>query len=68
MQYPASFALAAGLFLSTIVEFVGLWALFNRFEPRGLESPRGAVYATVNIRLPSPTRSREGSGYSARST
>jgi ABC-2 type transport system permease protein len=33
MQYPTSFALLSlGQFLSTIIEFVGIWALFNRFQ------------------------------------
>jgi ABC-2 type transport system permease protein len=52
MQYPASFALLAlGQFLSTIVEFVGLWALFSRFESLvGWTLPQVALfYATVNI-------------------
>lgn len=33
MQYPTSFLLLAlGQFLTTIIEFVGIWALFDRFQ------------------------------------
>jgi ABC-2 type transport system permease protein len=52
MQYPASFVLLSiGQFLSTIVEFVGIWALFRRFEGLGSWTlPQVAVfYGTVNI-------------------
>jgi ABC-2 type transport system permease protein len=52
MQYPASFLLlSAGQFLSTIIEFVGIWALFSRFESlAGWTLPQVALfYATVNI-------------------
>ena len=52
MQYPASFVLLSiGQFLSTIVEFVGVWALFNRFQSLGdWTLPQVALfYGTVNI-------------------
>jgi ABC-2 type transport system permease protein len=52
LQYPASFALLSlGQFLSTIIEFVGLWALFQRFHTIvGFALPQVALfYATVNI-------------------
>jgi ABC-2 type transport system permease protein len=52
MQYPASFVLLSiGQFLSTIVEFVGVWALFHRFESlHGFTLPQVALfYAAVNI-------------------
>jgi ABC-2 type transport system permease protein len=33
MQYPGSFLLLSlGQFLTTIIEFIGVWALFNRFQ------------------------------------
>ncbi len=36
LQYPASFVLLSiGQFLSTIIEFVGVWALFSRFQSLG---------------------------------
>jgi ABC-2 type transport system permease protein len=52
MRYPASFLmLSAGQFLSTIVEFVGVWALFDRFQNLGSWTlPQVALfYGTVNI-------------------
>lgn len=52
LQYPGSFALMAlGQFLSTIIEFVGLCALFDRFRSIvGFSLPQVALfYATVNI-------------------
>jgi ABC-2 type transport system permease protein len=52
MQYPSSFfLLSLGQFLATIIEFIGIWALFGRFG--GLlhwSLPQVALlYATVNI-------------------
>jgi len=52
MQYPASFLMvSAGQFGATIIEFIGIWALFARFH--GLAHWRlGEValfYGTVNI-------------------
>src|SRR5688572_32598133 len=33
MQYPASFiATSLGAFLSTVIDFIGIWALFARFR------------------------------------
>jgi ABC-2 type transport system permease protein len=52
MQYPASFVLLSiGQFLSTIVEFIGIWALFSRFQSLGgWTLPQVALfYGTVNI-------------------
>jgi ABC-2 type transport system permease protein len=52
MQYPASFLLLSiGQFLSTIVEFVGIWALFGRFQHLGgwTLSQVALFYGTVNI-------------------
>jgi ABC-2 type transport system permease protein len=52
MQYPASFLLQSlGQFLSTIIEFVGVWALFSRFQSlMDWTLPQVALfYATVNI-------------------
>ena len=52
MQYPASFVLLSiGQFLSTIVEFVGIWVLFRRFQGLGgWTLPQVAIfYGTVNI-------------------
>jgi len=52
MQYPASFALlSVGQFLSTVVEFFGVWALFTRFQGLGdWTLPQLALfYGTVNI-------------------
>jgi ABC-2 type transport system permease protein len=52
MQYPASFLfLSLGQFLSTVVEFVGIWALFDRFQSLvGWTLPQVALfYGTVNI-------------------
>jgi len=52
MQYPASFVLLSiGQFLSTIVEFIGIWALFGRFQTLGgWTLPQVALfYGTVNI-------------------
>jgi len=52
MQYPFSFLLlVVGQFLATIIEFVGLWALFSRFDSLlGWTLPQVALfYATVNI-------------------
>jgi ABC-2 type transport system permease protein len=52
MQYPLSFLLLLlGQFLATIIEFVGLLALFGRFDSvRGWTLPQVALlYATVNI-------------------
>jgi ABC-2 type transport system permease protein len=52
MQYPASFVLLSiGQFLSTIVEFIGIWALFSRFHSLGSWTlPQVALfYGTVNI-------------------
>jgi ABC-2 type transport system permease protein len=51
MQYPASFVLlSVGQFLSTIVEFIGVWALFSRFQSLGdWTLPKVALfYGTVN--------------------
>jgi ABC-2 type transport system permease protein len=51
MQYPVSFILlSAGQFLSTIVEFIGIWALFSRFQNLGdWTLPQVALfYGTVN--------------------
>jgi ABC-2 type transport system permease protein len=51
MQYPASFVLlSVGQFLSTIVEFIGVWALFSRFQSLGdWTLPQVALfYGTVN--------------------
>jgi ABC-2 type transport system permease protein len=52
MQYPTSFLfLSLGQFLSTIIEFVGISALFNRFQSLGEWTlPQVALfYGTVNI-------------------
>ncbi len=52
MQYRASFLmLAAGQFLITGMEFVGIWALFDRFGSlRGWSLPEVALlYGTVNV-------------------
>src|SRR5215467_12110378 len=52
MQYPASFVLLSiGQFLSTIVEFIGIWALFGRFQTLGgwTLSQVALFYGTVNI-------------------
>jgi ABC-2 type transport system permease protein len=52
MQYPASFVLLSlGQFLTTIVEFIGVWALFRRFQTLGDWSLAQVAlfYATVNI-------------------
>jgi viologen exporter family transport system permease protein len=52
MQYPASFLmLTSGQFLTTITEFVGIWALFSRFgNVMGWTLPQIALfYGTVNI-------------------
>src|SRR5215472_10991458 len=52
MQYPASFVLLSiGQFLSTIVEFIGIWALFGRFQGLGgwTLSQVALFYGTVNI-------------------
>ena len=52
MQYPASFVLLSlGQFLSTIIEFIGIWALFRRFAHLAYWTlPQVALfYATVNI-------------------
>jgi ABC-2 type transport system permease protein len=52
MQYPSSFlSLLIGQFLATILEFIGLSALFARFEHLlGWTLPQVALfYATVNI-------------------
>lgn len=52
MQYPASFLmLFAGQFLTTIIEFIGIWALFSRFETlMSWTLPQVAFfYGTVNI-------------------
>ena len=52
MQYPASFLfLSLGQFLSTVVEFVGIWALFDRFQNLvGWTLPQVALfYGAVNI-------------------
>jgi ABC-2 type transport system permease protein len=51
-QYPASFVLLSiGQFLSTIVEFIGIWALFSRFQTLGgWTLPQVALfYGTVSI-------------------
>ena len=52
MQYPASFVLLSiGQFLTTIIEFIGVWALFNRFQSLGDWSLAQVAlfYGTVNI-------------------
>jgi ABC-2 type transport system permease protein len=52
MQYPTAFLLLSlGQFLSTIIEFVGIWALFNRFQSLlDWTLPQVALfYGTVNI-------------------
>jgi viologen exporter family transport system permease protein len=52
MQYPASFVLLSiGQFLSTIIEFIGIWALFSRFQALGgWTLPQVALfYGAVNI-------------------
>jgi ABC-2 type transport system permease protein len=52
LQYPASFVLLSiGQFLSTIVEFIGIWALFGRFQDLGgwTLSQVALFYGTVNI-------------------
>jgi ABC-2 type transport system permease protein len=52
MQYPASFLmLALGQFLTTIIEFIGIWALFSRFERlMDWSLPQVAFfYGTVNM-------------------
>jgi ABC-2 type transport system permease protein len=52
MQYPASFVLLSiGQFLSTVIEFVGVWVLFHRFESlQGWTLPQIALfYGAVNI-------------------
>jgi ABC-2 type transport system permease protein len=52
MQYPASFMLLSlGQFLSTVIEFVGIWALFDRFQNLvDWTLPQVALfYGTVNI-------------------
>ena len=52
MQYPASFGLLSlGQFLTTIVEFIGVWALFNRFQSLGnwTLAQVALFYGTVNI-------------------
>jgi ABC-2 type transport system permease protein len=52
MQYPASFVfLTLGQFLSTIVEFIGIAALFNRFQNLGgwTLAQVALFYGPVNI-------------------
>src|SRR6185295_14694023 len=52
MQYPASFVmLTIGQFLSTIVEFIGIAALFGRFHNLGdwTLAQVALFYGTVNI-------------------
>jgi ABC-type uncharacterized transport system permease subunit len=52
MQYPASFVfLTLGQFLSTIVEFIGIAALFSRFQNLGgwTLAQVALFYGTVNI-------------------
>lgn len=52
MQYPTSFLLLSlGQFLSTVIEFVGIWALFDRFQSLvGWSLPQVALfYGSVNI-------------------
>ena len=52
MQYPASFVLLSlGQFLSTVVEFIGVWALFSRFQSLGnwTLAQVALFYGTVNI-------------------
>jgi viologen exporter family transport system permease protein len=55
MQYPGSFLmLSLAQFLVTIIEFVGIWALFERFDTiQGWTLGQVAFfYATVNISFP----------------
>src|SRR5262249_42002634 len=52
MQYPASFVLLTiGQFLSTIVEFIGISALFSRFQSLGnwTLAQVALFYGSVNI-------------------
>ena len=52
MQYPGSFLmLSLGQFLATIIEFIGIWALFDRFQSlRSWTLGEVALfYGTVNI-------------------